>query len=229
MNEPPSLSCEELPRQKVVLDSETLPFKVRGQDDFGVKRVGIEWQGVYDPSVKSQAQGERILAAGGSDKELMQVAGTFSAKTLGIEPQQLNVRVFVEDYFPGRGRVYSPTYTFFILNAEQHAIWLTEQLSKWHRQSLEVRDREMLLFETNKQLRALPSEELDQPDTRRRIENQAAAERANGRRLSNLVVIGRRPDPAGLTKSRIRRRAPGEVGGDAPDPQGHLGATACPR
>ncbi len=189
-DEPPALTCEDLPRQKVVLDSETLSFKVRAQDDFGVKRVGFEWQGVYDPVSRSPATGERTLAAGGFDKELMQVAGTFSAKKLGIEPQQINVRVFVEDYFPGRGRVFSPTYTFYILNAEQHAIWLTEQLSKWHRQSLEVRDREMQLFETNKQLRALPSEELDQPETRRRIENQAAAERANGRRLTNLVGSG---------------------------------------
>ena len=56
---------------------------------------------------------------------------------------------------PAAPRVYSPTYTFYVLNAEQHAIWLTEQLSKWHRQSLEVRDREMQLYETNKQLRAL--------------------------------------------------------------------------
>ena len=76
------------------------------------------------------------------------------------------------------------------MNAEQHAIWVTEQLSKWHRQSLEVRDREMQLYETNKQLRALAAEELDRPETRRKIENQAAAERANGRRLSGLVVDG---------------------------------------
>ncbi len=48
----------------------------------------------------------------------------------------------------------------------------------------------MMLFETNKQLRALSPEELDKPETRRRIENQAAAESANGRRLTGLVVSG---------------------------------------
>src|SRR5439155_7999533 len=87
-------------------------------------------------------------------------------------------------------RVYSPAYLLYVLNAEQHAIWLTEQLSKWHRQSLDVRDREMQLFETNKQLRQLSADEINQPDTRRRIENQAEAERTNGRRLSNLVAGG---------------------------------------
>jgi hypothetical protein len=189
-DEAPSVACENLPRQRVILDTELLTFKVRASDDFGVKRVGYEWQGADDPVVKSPAQGERVLAGGGPDKESLEVGGTFSAKSLGIEPQPVNVRIFAEDYFPGRPRVYTPPYLFYVLNAEQHAIWLTEQLSKWHRQALEVRDRELQLHETNKQLRSLSPEELDQPETRRRIENQAAGERANGRRLSGLVVSG---------------------------------------
>ena len=79
----------------------------------------------------------------------------------------------------------------YVLNAEQHAIWLTEQLSKWHRQSLEVRDRELQLFETNKTApRALRRRSSTAHENRRRIENQADAERANGRRLTGLVVSG---------------------------------------
>jgi hypothetical protein len=186
----PSLSCEDLPRQRVVLDSEALSFKVRAQDDFGVKVVGIDWQGIDTTNFKNPAKGERILAAGGPDKDLLELVGTFSAKSLGIEPQPIQVRMFVEDYYPGRERVYSSTYLFYVLDPEQHAIWITEMLSKWHRQSLEVRDKELSLHETNKAIRELSPEELDQPDTRKRIETQAAAERANGRRLSNLVANG---------------------------------------
>ena len=93
--------------------------------------------------------------------------------------------MFAEDYLPGRPRVYSPPYTFYVLNAEQHAIWLTEQLSKWHRQSLEVRDRELQLYETNKQLRSLTAEELDRPENRRRIENQAV-----GRTVQRATAVG---------------------------------------
>jgi hypothetical protein len=189
-DEAPTISCEDLPRQKVVLDIEQLAFKVRAQDDFGIKNIGIDWQGIENPVVSTPAKGERILAAGGHDKDSLEISGTFSAKSLGIEPQPVGVRLFVEDYFPGRPRVYSPTYVFYVLNAEQHAIWVTEQLSKWHRQSLEVRDKEMQLFETNKQLRELPVADLDRPETRRKIENQANAERANGRRLTGLVASG---------------------------------------
>ena len=56
--------------------------------------------------------------------------------------------------------------------------------------ALDVRDKELQLFETNKQLRDLSPEQLNDPDTRRRIETQADAERSNGRRLTNLVASG---------------------------------------
>ncbi len=190
VDEAPSLTCEDLPRQKVVLDSEMLSYKIRAQDDFGVKRVGIEWQGVDNPVVSAPAKGERILAGGGHDKESLEVPGTFSAKSLGIEPQPIELRMFVEDYLPGRPRVYTAPYTFYVLTPEQHAIWLTEQLSRWHRQAIDVRDKELQLYETNKQLRALAASDLDKPENRHRIENQASAERQNGRRLSGLVVSG---------------------------------------
>ncbi len=189
-DEAPSLASDGLPRMRVVLDSETLAFQVRAQDDFGVQRVGIEWNGADANVVSKPAKGERLLATGGHEKESLELGGTFCAQTLGIEPQPLEVRLFVEDYLPDRERVYSPTYLLYVLSAEQHAIWVTEQLSKWHRQSLEVRDREMQLHHTNQQLRLLDPAELNQPEVRRQIENQSAGEKANGRRLTGLVSSG---------------------------------------
>ncbi|AMV17591.1 hypothetical protein [Planctomyces sp. SH-PL14] len=188
-DEAPSVVCENLPRQKVVLDSEVLTFEVRARDDFGVKRVGIEWEGL-DPTVAKPAKGERIIGAGGPEAEALDLASTFSGTSFGIDPQPIKVRVFVEDFLPGRPRSYSPAAILDVLNAEQHAVWVTAQLSRWQRMSLEVRDREMQLHETNKALRELAEEDLDQPDTRKRIEGQAAAERANGRRLNALVGSG---------------------------------------
>ena len=189
-DEIPSISCAELPRRKVVLDSEQLTFKVHAADDFGVRRVGMVWKGLDTTNFSNPAAGERIISAGGPDKEQLELTGTFSASALGIEPQPIEVRLFAEDFFPGRERVYSPPHLLYVLNAEQHAIWITEQLSKWHRQSLDVRDRELQLYETNKQLRELTADEITQPENRSRIENQSAAERANGRRLSNLSDNG---------------------------------------
>jgi hypothetical protein len=188
-DEPPSLICENLPRKAIVLDSELVTFQLKARDDFGVKQVGIEWKGL-DTNLVELAEGEKILGAGHPDAELIELTGTFSAQQLGIAPQPIELRVFVEDYLSGRERVYSPSSVLFILDPEQHAVWVTSQLSRWHRMALDVRDRELRLHETNQELRGLPGEELDRPDVRKQIETQAAAERANGRRLSGLVSSG---------------------------------------
>ncbi|TWU26010.1 hypothetical protein [Bythopirellula polymerisocia] len=189
-DQPPNVMGENLPRRKVVLDSEQLAFQAIARDDFGVREVGMEWEGLFDDYPGGPAHGERLIAPGDPSERALDAAGTFTAKSLGIPPQPISLRLFATDYFPNRERVYSPPYVLFVLNAEDHAIWITEQLSRWHRQSLEVRDREMRLYETNKQLRELPIAELDLPENRRQIEKQASAERANGRRLTGLAKSG---------------------------------------
>jgi hypothetical protein len=186
LDQPPALACENLPRRRVVLDSEQLVFQIKAHDDFGVKQLGIEWQGLDQSQGSTKLTGERILAAGGHDQATLDATGTFSAEALGIDSQLIGLRVFVEDYLPERPRVYTSTYLLKVLDAHQHAIWMTEQLNQWHRRALEVRDRELQLYDTNRQLRELPPQQLEQADTRQRFENQASAERANGYRLSQL-------------------------------------------
>ena len=116
--------------------------------------------------------------------------GTFSPQKLGVEPQPIHLRVFAEDYLPGRPRIYSPVYRLFVLNREQHMIWVTQQLELWERQALEVRDEEQRLLETNRELQQLSSDELDKDDVRQRIARQASAERANAHRLNGLTSFG---------------------------------------
>ncbi|QEG36842.1 hypothetical protein [Bythopirellula goksoeyrii] len=186
----PNVMGENLPRRKVVLDSEQLTFQAIARDDFGVREIGMEWEGLFDDYPGGPARGERLIAPGNPSERSVDAAGTFTAKSLGITPQPISLRLYTTDYFPNRARVYSPPYILYVLNAEDHAIWITEQLSRWHRQSLEVRDREMRLYETNKQLRELPLAELALPENQRQLEKQASAEQANGRRLTGLTKSG---------------------------------------
>ncbi|MDF1843998.1 MAG: hypothetical protein P1U77_21550 [Rubripirellula sp.] len=189
-DESPTLVCENLPRRKILLDSEVISFRVRARDDFGVKRVGIEWKAA-GAIASDTTMGERIIAAGHSTAESMELAATFCASDEKIEPQLISFRVFVEDYLPGRERSYGPDCLFEILDPAQHAIWVTEQLRRWHKMSLDVRDREMRLHETNKQLRQLSPEERGQAGNLKRLANQADQERANGRQLAGLVRNGK--------------------------------------
>ena len=189
-DEAPSVFCDGLPRSQVLLDSEQIQFAVRSLDDFGVKHIGMEWKTAEGFQTSKPFSGERMLAAGNSNAESLDAMATFQATSLKIPPQPLEVRMFVEDYFPDRGRVYSAAHLLYVLTADEHAAWILEQLNKWQRESLEVRDRELQLLATNKKIRDLPEEELNQEDTRRKIEQQASAEQANGRRLNNLTGRG---------------------------------------
>ena len=87
-----------------------------------------------------------MIGAGDFKAEFLELAATFCAAIENIQPQPIAVRVFVEDYLPGRERViFSRICVFDVLSAKQHAIWITSQLVRWHRMSLDVRDRELRL------------------------------------------------------------------------------------
>lgn len=187
----PSIQCSNLPSEKVILDEDVLTFEVSSTDDFGIRSVGVEWSGVEDFRRNPVPEkGEYLLTGGDQQKPSLTAQGTFGAKNLGIKPQPIDFRVYAEDYFPGRERVYSPVCRLYVLDREQHMIWVTEKLHEWERQALEVRDQEERLYETNKELQALGRDELNSESNRRKIARQAAAERANGRRLGDLTVSG---------------------------------------
>ncbi len=190
IDEFPSIVSQDLPRQAVVLDSEQINFQALSADDFGIKRVGISWKGLDDRLIAKPAEGEKVLAAGGPMNTSMQVPATFSAVALGIAPQPIEVRLWAEDYMTGRERVYTAPHVLFVLTAEEHAIWITGQLSKWHRAALDVRDKELQLHEGNKRLRAMSPEELADEEMRNELRRQASAEGSNARQLSALSRAG---------------------------------------
>ena len=189
-DESPAVFSDGLPRSRVLLDSEQLQFTVRSVDDFGVKHIGMEWRTAEGFIGSAPIQGELMLSAGSPNAETLDAMATFQATALKIPAQPLELRMFVEDYLPERGRVYSTPHLLYVLSPSDHAIWVLEQLSKWQRESLEVRDRELQLLDTNRKIRDLSEEDLNKEDTRRKIEQQASAEQANGRRLKNLTGKG---------------------------------------
>ncbi len=185
----PTITCENFPRRKVLLDSEVIAFQVRANDDFGIKRVGIEWQAI-DLADRNPEIHDSIIGAGGTHVDSLELAATFSAVDQKVQSQAVAVRIFVEDYLPGRGRSYSPESVFDILSADQHAIWITGQLTRWQRVSLDARDRELQLHETNKELQAMSDEQLRRSENQARLARQAQLERSGGNQLASLVRNG---------------------------------------
>lgn len=191
----PELFAHQVDRKRMVLEDELVSFDIQASDDFGLREIGLEWQAVPDRTAKAESatpvRGEKPVSAGAPQTSKVQVRGTFSAHREGLAPGHYLVRAFASDYHPQRERVYSPAFMLHVLTPQEHARWLTEEFGKWFRNARETYEREQQLREENAALRSLSVEELDQPETRRRLQNQASAERANSRRLDALVQAGR--------------------------------------
>ncbi|TWU65814.1 hypothetical protein [Crateriforma conspicua] len=185
----PTVTADGLPRHQVLLDSETIAYTAYGRDDFGIRRIGLLWHHVDDEGNLIDG-GEKVIAAGRPDADLLEATGTFTAKDLERRFDRVAVQLYVEDYLPNRERVLGPISVFDVLTADEHAIWIANQLARWQRQSLDVRDRELKLYQKNSELRRLSKEQLNAPETRRQLQAQARAERANGHRLNRLVGEG---------------------------------------
>lgn len=186
-DQPPGIRHEGFPSQEWVLDRDVVEFRLIVEDDFGVRRVGFEWETVDDDE---RSSGERLVGIGGPEQTRLELLTAFSPADLGIDAQPISIRPFAEDYLPGRGRVYAEPALLRVVAADRHATWVSDRLRRWGRASAELRDRERSLHERNRELRALDPSELDRPEVRLELRRQAMEEQIGARRLRELVRDG---------------------------------------
>jgi hypothetical protein len=192
----PIVTVEDLPRQAIVLNTEQLNFRVVTNDDFGIREAGLEWWEEFidedgNPNdISTPSLGWRRLADGAPNLPQLTSQGSFRPIDWGIESKSIELRGWAVDYLPDRIRNYSAVHRLLVLRPDEHALWITEQLNQWHHQSLDVRDRELQLYQVNRELRELSGEELRLPENQRRLQEQVSGESANQRRLRGLTQSG---------------------------------------
>jgi hypothetical protein len=191
-DEAPKIVARRETLEQVILDTEVLTFDLTSTDDFGLKRIGLEWIGSKtEADGKTPIHGEKITAGGDPEKKEMEARATFCAAREGVAPQTLELRAWADDYLPKGHRARSAAFVVHVLNKTDHALWLTEQLGKWLEASKESYEKEQQLHQTNKEMREMSPGDLDRPENRRKVSQQAAAESANAARLDSLTVAGR--------------------------------------
>ncbi|MCP5022349.1 MAG: hypothetical protein GY930_11305, partial [bacterium] len=185
----PTAMIEGLRSNTILLFDQATLFSVRANDDFGVRRVGLEWKSYGEEQIGEP--GERVLGLGEPADRNLQLQASLHPRRMGIEPQVLSVRAFVLDALPGRERCYSTPIVVQVMTSEQHMIYLTHALGAWHDQAVEVRDQEHNLLQTNEGLMGQLADEGVTAQLQRKIQSQASAERQNRRRLNGLVRSGK--------------------------------------
>ncbi|QEF96710.1 hypothetical protein Mal15_07380 [Stieleria maiorica] len=167
-----------------VLDSQALRFTVTARDDFGIRRVGMQWSTANGDDLAES--GERVLGSGDDSGSF---AAVFQATSLDAPPGEVRVVFWAEDDFPGRERVYSDPVAINVLTADEHAVWIAGQFARWRQSAMDVRDRELNLFSRNRELAQVGDAQRDD-DWRAAVAEQARAEAFNGRQLESLTAEG---------------------------------------
>lgn len=193
-DEAPRLVARRDSLEQVVLVSELITFDIIAKDDFGIRKVGLKWvgQSLGEDDDFVPAEGSKIVAAGKPEQRQIEARATFSATREGIEPQTIAIHAWAEDYYPDRRPSPSAVFILHILSRDDHAAWVTQQMSRWLEAARETYEREQQLHATNKELRALDPKDLERPDNRQKIADQASAETANAERLNSLTDSGRK-------------------------------------
>lgn len=191
-DEAPRIVARRDSLEQVVLETEVVLFEVSASDDFGIRKVGLEWKTAAGGEAKAPViRGSKVTAAGAPENREVSARASFCAAREGVGPQTLEVRAWAEDYLPGRDPGRSATFVLHILNPSDHALWVTQQMGKWLEAARETYEREQQLHQINKELRGLTAADLDRPDNRRRVALQSSAENANAVRLTSLNQAGR--------------------------------------
>jgi hypothetical protein len=177
--------------EQVLLENETLSLDVDASDDFGVQKVGLIWRTMKEDG-STAASGESIASAGAPEKRNLSARATFNPQRDGVKPGLVELRAWGVDYLPGRQKSVSPSFVIQVLTKDDHALWMTDMFSKWLQAARETHEQEERLHEANKELRELTEAELDRPENRRQLSQQAAAEDANQQRLEALNAAGKK-------------------------------------
>lgn len=188
IDQAPSISIQGMPSELFKLEEETISFEILAEDDFGVKRAGIAWEGQHlQASPTAPAKGELTMAKGSPQKTSLSELVDFSFSAYNITPQKLTIRAWTEDYLKSNGRVYSEPLTVYILTKEEHR-QLIEKRSKDAINKLEDLMRtEQELLDENKRLERLTGKELQSEANRKKLEEQANKERENADRMKELA------------------------------------------
>ena len=189
---PPVAEFVELFRDMAILESEVLPVRTRGKDDFGVKEIGLEWRtDVITQSTNEPTKREFASLIEERSETNLERTFNFSPSVLGIAPDTtVELQGYAVDYFPGRERVYGPVYRIHVLGNSQHAEMIRQNLESLLVRLEEVTRLEERIASDTRNLRDF--QKLDTPEAAEKISELEKAQDQNATQLKELAEEGMR-------------------------------------
>jgi len=196
----PSADLRGLQRIVAMLEDEVLEFEAAGEDDYGVRDMGLTWTGGGTEAANvPAAKGELAVAQGGQQMRELTGKVYFAPKTLRIGPQRLELRAVANDFKPGRAPVESNPYYVIILDKTEHAKLVQREFDRLVEKLEELQRTEESLFERNEQLKKEVENSRNPAEHAEKLAEQAAAEKRNTAEMRKI-----QEDLAKLTKEALR-------------------------
>ncbi len=172
-------------KEIVLLPEESIDFTALAEDDFGLREIGLSWQGEFTkPTDEKPAKGEMLLAGGSPDSRQLSEKVTFSPKAHDIPPQKLLLTAYTQDYKPGRGRAHSEPITIYILTRDEHAQLLKNRFDRIIGELEDLARREQDNLDQSKRLeQSNDGKKLQQEEARQKLAEQENAEQENADKM----------------------------------------------
>lgn len=200
----PSIYLRGGENDRYVLEDTSIELEVEAADDFGLREMGVEWQGeksFYDDDENGSAapdpakagkpvpglRGEKVLAAGHPTQTSLKGTYLFQARGLKLSPQRVVMRGFTQDYKPGGKRVYSEPMIIFVLSKSEHAQMIRNELERITSELEGMIRRMDAMTDEAKRLKGMEDSELKNSEVLERLHALADEEQANRRELSDLL------------------------------------------
>ncbi len=202
----PSIYLRGGENDRYVLEDTSIELEVEAADDFGLREMGVEWQGeksFYDSNEDENGasapkpagadkpapglRGEKVLADGQPTQTGLKGTFLFQARALKLSPQRVVIRGFTQDYKPGGRRVYSEPMIIFVLSKSEHAQMIRNELERITSELEGMIRRMDAMADEAKRLKGMESGKLKDAESQERLHALADEEQANRRELGDLL------------------------------------------
>jgi len=159
---PPRVETRGVERTVAILEDEVLSFIIRADDDYGIREAWVDWTVATGKQREiSLPGGRQTVDAGAPDRTTLDADFSFSPAARGIpEDSVVLLRAYAVDYLPGRAPVASVVHEIHVLSRARHADLVRMKMDALQAVIEELTRQEERLLETNRELAALPAEQL---------------------------------------------------------------------
>ena len=200
----PSIYLRGGEKDRYVLEDTSIELEVEAADDFGLREIGVEWQGeksFYGDELPGEGKaapekpkasapslrGEKVLENGQPVQTSLKGVFLFQARALKLSPQRVVVRGFTQDYNPEGTRVYSEPMIIVVLSKAEHAQMIRNELERIASELEGMIRRMDAMTDEAKRLKSMEEKDLKNAEVQERLHALADEEQVNRRELSDLL------------------------------------------